>query len=373
MNLDQTITHNEVDIKIDRIHRLLEARGLDALLLRRVSSFAWATCGADSHINTASSEGIASLLITPHHRYLITTNIEAPRLEKEEGLVEGGWELRAYPWYTHEDHLSELSNGMKLGVDGAFPGGVDLSDDLAWMRSQMTPEETGRLRMLCALCSEAMREALDLVCPGMTEYQLAGLLSGAAESRGVQAVVNLIATDQRIFSYRHPLPTSKPLQKYAMLVLCGRKWGLICSLTRLVHFGPLPDDLHRKSEAVARVDAEMIAATRPGNTLADVFQRSQMAYAAAGFPNEWRKHHQGGVAGYEPREVTVTPHISQPILVGQAFAWNPSITGAKSEDTILVADLTNEILTVMPDWPVIRVQIDDQSIDRPAILERDLP
>jgi Xaa-Pro aminopeptidase len=218
-----------------------------------------------------------------------------------------------------------------------------------------------------------MREALDLVCPGMTEYQLAGLLSGAAESRGVQAVVNLIATDQRIFSYRHPLPTSKPLQKYAMLVLCGRKWGLICSLTRLVHFGPLPDDLHRKSEAVARVDAEMIAATRPGNTLADVFQRSQMAYAAAGFPNEWRKHHQGGVAGYEPREVTVTPHISQPILVGQAFAWNPSITGAKSEDTILVADLTNEILTVMPDWPVIRVQIDDQSIDRPAILERDLP
>jgi antitoxin VapB len=60
----------------------------------------------------------------------------------------------------------------------------------------------------------------------------------------------------------------------------------------------------------------------------------------------------------------------QPILVGQAFAWNPSITGTKSEDTILIGRDQNEIITEMSDWPAIDVQVGDQTIRRPAIFER---
>ena len=71
-----------------RIKALLAERHLDALLLQRVSSFAWATCGAASYINSAATDGAASLLVTPSGRYLITTNIEATRLEQEEKLVE---------------------------------------------------------------------------------------------------------------------------------------------------------------------------------------------------------------------------------------------------------------------------------------------
>jgi antitoxin VapB len=56
-----------------------------------------------------------------------------------------------------------------------------------------------------------------------------------------------------------------------MLILCGRREGLVCSITRLVHFGRLPDDLRRKAEAVASVDAAFIDATRPGCTLDEVF------------------------------------------------------------------------------------------------------
>jgi antitoxin VapB len=214
-----------------------------------------------------------------------------------------------------------------------------------------------------------MKQAIMAVRPGISEFEVAGLLSQAVESRGVQVIVNLIAFDDRIFSYRHPLPTPKKFQRYAMLVVCGRKWGLICSLTRLIHFGQLSDDLRHKAEAVARIDAAMISATRPGSTVGDVFRQAQEAYASAGFPDEWQLHHQGGSAGYEPREIIATPTSTQPILIGQAFAWNPSITGVKSEDTILVGEQTNEILTDMTDWPAIEVQIGDQRIKRPAILE----
>ena len=151
---------------------------------------------------------------------------------------------------------------------------------------------------------------------------------------------------------------------------CGRKWGLICSLTRLIRFGRLPDEVRRKREAVAQIDAAIIAATRPGCTLSDVFEKAQLAYASVGFPDEWKLHHQGGLAGYAPREITATPTSSQAILAGQAYAWNPSIAGAKSEDTILVGDQTNKILTEMKDWPTPEIQIGGQTIKRPAILEK---
>jgi antitoxin VapB len=238
------------------------------------------------------------------------------------------------------------------------------------MRAILLAEEIERFRALGSLCAEAMDTAIRSVRPGQTEHQIAGRLAEETQSRGAQAIVNLIATDERIFAFRHPLPTGKQLERYAMLVLCGRRHGLVCSITRLVHFGPLPDELTQKSQAVAQVDAAFIAATRPGRTLGDVFGQGLAAYAAVGFPDEWRLHHQGGPAGYEPREYIGTPGSRDPVLPGQAYAWNPSITGAKSEDTILVGPDGNEILTSIAGWPMFQVEVEGQAgpILRPAIL-----
>jgi hypothetical protein len=42
---------------------------------------------------------------------------------------------------------------------------------------------------------------------------------------------------------RHGLYGDARLEHYVMIVFCARKWGLTACLTRLVHFGPLPDVL----------------------------------------------------------------------------------------------------------------------------------
>jgi Xaa-Pro dipeptidase len=93
----------------------------------------------------------------------------------------------------------------------------------------------------------------------------------------------------------------------------------------------------------------MITGARPGRTLGDVFSKTQSVYAETGYPDEWQLHHQGDPVGYAPREVTAIPASPEPILVGQTCAWNPSITGAKSEDTISVSGGSNEIITEMID------------------------
>lgn len=354
--------------KMTAAETLLREKNLDALVLRRVSSFAWATCGAASYVNTATSEGVATLVIKPGERHLITDRIEAPRLEKEEGLIAQGWDFHVGDWFAASSTLAELTADLRVGSDVPLAGASDIAGDVSRMRSILLPVEQERFRVLGKLCADAMQAAIQRVKPGMSEREIAAGLAWEAESRGAQPIVNLIATDERIFNFRHPLPADKKLDKYAMIVLCGRRKGLVCSITRLVHFGALPDELRHKADVVAQIDATFINHTRPGRTLGQIFDSAVAAYGAGGFVDEWRLHHQGGPAGYEPREVIATPGSAYRVAAGQAYAWNPSITGTKSEDTVLVGEAGNEVLTTIAGWPTLHVEAAGVEIERPDIL-----
>jgi len=362
------VAMSDISGKLSLLRNLADRYALDAILLQRVSSVAWATGGASAYVNVARSNAEVSLLITRNNQVLITNNIEETRLEKEERLASQGWDFQITPWYEKGSTIQGLTKGLKLGADDCFPRALDLSGEIAHLRVNLNLEEGQHFRILGQLCAQAMDAAARSVRPGLTEYEIAGLLAGEAEARGLQAIVNLIAVDERIFNFRHPLPTDKKLDRYVMIVLCGRRWGLVCSLTRLVHFGNLPDEIRRKKEAVAHVDAAMITATRPDRTLGQIFTAAQEAYAAVGYPDEWRLHHQGGPAGYEPREYIATPASKDTVIAGQVYAWNPSIAGYKSEDSVLIGEAGFEILSAIPGWPTMKVEVVGQIIERPDIL-----
>jgi antitoxin VapB len=349
--------NSEFQHKVTRLQELLEQHGVDALLLRRVSSFAWATCGAASYVNTAISEGAASLLITRERLLLFTNVIEAPRLEQEEGLAEQGWEFHISPWEAPLQELHRLVSGMSLASDVPFPGARDISLEIARLRTHLTSAEEERFRVLGRLCAEALTAAAQHIRPGLSELHLAALMGSEAQQRGVQPIVNLVASDERAYRFRHPLPTEKKLEKYALLILSGRRRGLVCSISRLIHFGRLPDDLRLRIEATAQVNAAYIAHSRPGSSLGEVLAAGQKAYASVGFPEEWRWHLQGGLTGYEPREILATSTSQEMVSSGQVLAWNPTIAGAKVEDTILVGSEANEILTRTNLWPTVSIRV----------------
>lgn len=359
----------EVAEKLRRVRAVLIEHNLDAILLRRVSSFAWITGGAASYVGLAVDIGAATAVVTQDQALITTNAIEAPRLEREEHVTQLGFDLRADPWHTPDQTLSQLIRSRRLGADSAYPGAMDLSARFARLRAALMPQEHARLREVGRLCGEAIGAVARRVLPGQTEVEIAGILSDEVYQRGVTPIVNLIATDERIYSFRHPLPTDKRLDRYAMLVLSGRASGLVASVTRLVHFGPLPDDVRRRQDAVAQVDVELIQATRPGAQLSDILERAAATYARQGYPDEWQRHHQGGATGYLPREYLATPSSSDVVGEGQVFAWNPSVPGAKAEDTILVGADGNEVLTPTPAWPMLDVATLGGSMARPAILE----
>ncbi len=359
----------EGEEKAGRLRALMDANDLDAVLLSRSANVAWLSGGGRSFVNVASEDGVASLLVTRDARYLLTDVIEAERLREEEGFGEGGWEIIAEPWHEPGQRLSKLTSGLRVGTDGPGTEFLDLGGEVARLRWLLTPAEADRFRALGAEAGAAIGEAAASVRPGMSEYEIAGLLAQASLARGATPIVTLVATDERISLRRHPLPTGKTLERTAMLVLCARKYGLVASATRLVHFGPPPDDLKARMRAVATVDAVAVAATRPGAAANAIFARIQQAYSEVGFPHEWEHHHQGGPAGYAPREYIATPYTGQVVEAAQAFAWNPSVPGAKSEDTFLVTTAGQELLTPSPGWPQQQIEVGGRVIERPDILQ----
>ncbi|HEY7355494.1 MAG TPA: M24 family metallopeptidase, partial [Ktedonobacterales bacterium] len=273
------------------------------------------------------------------------------------------------PWNRRGPQARALVAGKRLAQDG--PGsGIDLSGELQTLRTHLQAEEVERLQHIGSLASDAIAEVMAAVQPGMTEYAIAGLLARASLTRGGHAVVNLVASDERIERYRHPLPTSKSVERYVMVVLCLRWQGLVAAVTRLVHFGPIPDALAAKAGMVANIDARMIVGTRPGRTLGEMYALAAQAYRDAGYPAAIEEHHQGGSIAYLPREVLARPNETTMIAERQAFAWNPSLRGAKSEDTIIAGPDGPIVVTQTPGWPMLSVTIDGQTIERPAILER---
>jgi antitoxin VapB len=358
----------EVSAKLAQLRQAMAARAVEALAIHQTANLAWLTAGVPTYINTASETSPVRALITAEHAYLLTDSIEAPRLAQEQQVEALGFELVSETWYARSSSLERLAQGKRLGQDG-HGSEVNLAAEVQQFRSTLLPSEIARLRANSRLAAEAMDEAIHAVQPGHTEYDAAARLAAEVYERGGVPVVVLVASDERIFNYRHPLPTDKEIERYAMLVACFRKDGLVISLTRLVHFGAVPPDLQRKAEACARVDARLILGTQAGRTMSDMFNLAREAYADEGYPEAIDEHHQGGSAGYAAREVVARPDDQTPLAVNQAFAWNPSIRGIKSEDTILLTAEGVEVLTALDGFPLIPISVDGQRMDRPAILE----
>ena len=140
-----------------------------------------------------------------------------------------------------------------------------------------------------------------------------------------------------------------------MLVVCARRHGLYANLTRFVYFRPPSAEEQRLDAHVATVEAAAWGASTPGATLGAVYAAIVAAYARLGHPGAALDHHQGGTTGYLSRELVALPGMDVPIEANTALAWNPSLRGAKIEDTAITTERGLEILTVDPAWPTVDV------------------
>jgi antitoxin VapB len=351
----------ELEAKHTKIVEWLRTQHLAGLLLRRNENIAWLTGGAvEEIVCTAVETAVVSILVTAAgNRYYLTTENEAPRAHDEEfGALD--FEPVLFPWYADETTAAAIR--LAGGPVGSDTPGPDLTPvNIYPLRQALSETEIARYRWLGAETAAATVESLHQVEPGLNEYDLEAITSANLLRRGIQPSVALYAVDDRILKYKHAVPRGHRLKQYAMLNLCARKWGLVISITRFVYFGALPAELAARFKSAAQVNAALLRATRAGAKSADLFRIAQAAYTAEGYPGEEKFHHQGGPTGYGEREWVATPNGAETVVENQAFAWNPSILGGKTEDTVLLHNGEIEYLTATPDLPVIESSIDGKT------------
>jgi Xaa-Pro aminopeptidase len=197
-----------------------------------------------------------------------------------------------------------------------------------------------------------MTETLSAARPDWTEYELAGAGAQALWRRGIDPALVLAAGERRLPRYRHATPSRDPLGGRAMLVFCARRYGLYANLTRFVSFGAASSE----QQDLMTVEATGLAAIQPGRSLSSVYFALEQAYRHVNRPDAIREHHQGGITGYLAREIVASPLTAAELDTGMAFAFNPSFSGIKIEDTFLLKPDGLENLTCDPAWPATNVQ-----------------
>lgn len=361
---------SELREKLKRVEAFLDRNSAAALLLSRHGNIAWITAGqVEARVPQGVETAVCSLLLTRDgRRYYLAPNNEGPRLADEEfaGL---GYEAVLYPWHVSPaSRLRELVGNAALLTDTPHPGAqlVNLVD----LQSPLLPGEIDRFRTLSRETARATVEVLESLTPGVSEHEMAARTAAALLTRGITPTVLLMGTDQRIHRYKHAVPRAGVLKRYGMVNLCARRSGLVVSITRFVHFGTPPAELTAAFEAAAQIHARLLHATRDGAISSEIFAAAQRAYAEVGAAGEIERHHQGGACGYAERDWVITPRGTERVTTAQAFSYNPSLRGAKAEDTVVVANGKIEVLTATPQLPVIETALDGVTYQSAGVLIR---
>jgi Xaa-Pro aminopeptidase len=207
--------------------------------------------------------------------------------------------------------------------------------------------------------------------PGDRECEIAGRVGAELWKDRVDPAGFQVAADERVFNYRHPIPTTRMVRRYVMVCVNARYKGLITTITRILHFGKPDPKLLKQFEDNNEIECRMIEATEPGNPVCVPFEVGLKAYKELGYGEEWKLHNQGGAMGYGARDIRATQETKEVIEENQAFCWNPSISGTKTEDGFIATKKGPIMITGPVIYPKIECKRNGVQIVTPGLLVLD--
>ena len=361
-----------------RLERYLDSADLDSVWFARPNAFAWLT-GGNNVVDRETDAGVAAVGYDGSDVRILTNNIESDRIRAEEipDLEAEDVSFEQFPWHASslgEAVAARVADDERAAADIEVPG-LERVDPTA-LRQPLTEQDIERYRELSGQTASAVESVCRELRAEDSEHEVASALRVALSARDIEAPVVLVGGSERAQRYRHYTPTEAELGDYALVSVTTQRAGLHASCTRTVAFDA-PSWLEDRHATAARVETTALAATQAaateGGTAGDVFEAIQHAYDALDYDGEWEHHHQGGAAGFAGREWIATPDHEAAVAAPMAYAWNPTVQGAKSEGTVLVTEDEIEPLTSTERWPTTTARaVDDElELERPAVLGLD--
>ncbi len=358
----------ETDVlrKLELLRKYMDRRKVGGILLSRVDNFAWITSGGRSYITLSDKVGIASVLVTQTGAYVFAKNPEFERLKRDE--LPGGFEVIEYPWFEDLDsHIRRVLDPATLLREGDG----ELDTLLLKLRVMLSEYEEQRYREVGERTAAALQRGMMRLTPEMTERDAVGVIGAELSREGLDVPLILVFGDESRTLYRHNLPRDVLLGDRCFVSVCAKMHGLVVSATRSVEFSR-DEAFEVQHRTNALIDAEILHLSLRMQRFTDIFAGIVEVYERYGYPGEWRLHHQGGLAGYNTRELVATPSADLDVVDGMPFAWNPTVSGTKSEDTYIRRGGEMRLLSVDPHggWPYLEFEVGGVLYRRPDVLLR---
>ncbi len=344
----------------ERALQELEAAGLDALLVTRMTNIRYLT-GFSGTTALLVLGAEPAMVADFRYREQVSRQVEGVPLRIVDSVSELWPELerallvKAHRRIGFEAEFLPAQRYLDLAAhDGAE--WVPTNDLVEGLRACKDAEEVAALREAMRITDAAMGGVLDAIRPGATELRVSGEIELLQRVEGGEHSASdiLVASGPRT-ALPHGVPTTRPIgdAEPVMLDLGTVVDGYLGDLTRTVHVGPAPQDFKDIYEIV--LDAQQLAldAIRPGLTGREVDAVARDRIASAGHGERFG-HSLGHAIGLDNHEARLLSPYSDTVLEpGMVTTVEPGIYlpgrgGVRIEDTVVVTEDGHENLTASP-------------------------
>ncbi len=344
--------------RLERVHKVLADRGLDAVLVTNPSNRRYLSgFTADDH---AADESSGILLLSKTNRLLLSGATNLPWAKAEAPSFEPiAWER---PWPEFVGNEINQRRWAKVGFEDATTTVADytllrekldagtelipLNAALDELRRIKTSDELEVMRRVIQMTDEAFALGVSFLRAGMTERALAEQIGAALREVGSdgEAFPTIVAAGPNAANPHHapgdrPIGTGEPV----IIDMGARIEGYNGDLTRTVWAGEPSTRLTEIYDVVLEAQTAAIASVRAGVSGVDVDQAARDVCERHGFA-EYILHGVGHGLGLRVHESPTAGPKSQDILTaGQVLTIEPGLYiedwgGVRIEDVVVIED-----------------------------------
>lgn len=331
----------------------LHQTGIDGLLL-----FPGANMTYYTGFNIGLSERLASAVLPVEgDPWFVVNELEAELRGQEP------WFRDIAVWREYEDPLSLLADTLKdkdlesatLGIPLEAPWGwvnglkeelpeadyVDASEPLHRIRMVKDEKELEWIRMACAIADKSMEAGFEQLQQGMSEKQLAGIMTSEMNDLGAGSTFCSVLFSERA-ALPHGAPSSRELRvgDSILVDMGGTVHGYWSDLTRTVFYGDVKNRHRELYEVVREANRVALEKIEPGVPAEAVDVAAREVIREAGYGEKFI-HRLGHGIGLEVHERPYIVRNNQLELEpGMVFSDEPGIyiiddIGIRVEDTVV--------------------------------------